>query len=131
MKGIRRINKTLEVYTSGQVLPIDFRLPSDLKECLGMQAMVVGLIPTGRSVIPNFGEYALEFGAKKAHPINFIVPYANRSFLKSKQGIIPLGVSLDNSPVLTGFYRDLAEQDLKDREFTPYKVRFTFHCKNK
>jgi len=128
MSKVRRINKTINVYSAHQVVPIDFRLPADLVECFSMQAIVVGRIPTDRSVIPIFGEYSLEFGAKKVHPINFIVPLLNRSTAQHKPHMLPLGVSLKGSPMLTGFYRDLGEQELKNRAFTPYKIRFTFHC---
>jgi hypothetical protein len=131
MEGIRRLTKTIQVYRAEQAVPIDFRLPGDAKECLGLQAVVVGQIPTVRPVIPVFGEYSLEFEGKKVHPVNFILPYVKQQGFDEdyhhRPGLLPLGVPIGDNRLVTGFYRDLGEQDMADEVgFAPYSVRFTF-----
>jgi hypothetical protein len=131
MEGIRRLTKTIQVYRTEQAVPIDFRLPGDAKRCIGLQAVVVGHIPTVRPVIPVFGEYSLEFEGKKVHPVNFIVPYVSQQGFDEethhRPGLLPLSVAIEDNRLVTGFYRDLGAQDMADdRGFAPYSVRFTF-----
>ena len=141
MKGIRRLNKTIEVFRPLQVVPIDFRFPGDVSRCFGLQAIVVGRFPTDRPVIPAFGEYSLEFEGKKIHPVNFIVPWVSQEHFGEENhhrpGLLPLYLNIESSRMITGFYHDLDRQRLDappitdDREpysFIPYQVRFTFHC---
>ena len=134
MKGIRRLNKTIEVYRPLQVVPIDFRFPGDVSRCFGLQAMVVGRFPTDRPVIPAFGEYSLEFEGKKIHPVNFTVPLVSQEHFSDqthhRPQLLPISIQQLENRMVTGFYRDLGMQDFdpETAEFTPYKVRFTFHC---
>lgn len=132
MKGIRRLNKSIDVHQAGQVVPIDFFLPGDARECFGLQAIVVGRIPTDSSVIPCFGEYAFEFGGKKIHPINFIVPYIKLEELheqaQHRPDLLPLHVPIDENRLISGFYKDLdAVYSSWNMVFQPYRIRFTFH----
>lgn len=131
MEGIRRLTKTIRVYRAEQAVPIDFRLPGDATECFGLQAVVVGQIPTVRPVIPVFGEYSLEFEGKKVHPVNFIVPYVKpQGFTEDyhhRPDLLPIHVPIGDNRLVTGFYRDLGEKDnVAENGFTPYSVRFTF-----
>lgn len=140
MRGIRRLNKSIQVFRPSQVVPIDFRFPGDVDECFGLQAIVVGRFPTDRPVIPSFGEYALEFEGKKIHPVNFIVPWVSQEVFADdthhRPGLLPLAVMIGSSRMITGFYHDLDRQRLDAAEsenpvpqpFLPYSVRFTFHC---
>ena len=116
VKGIRRLNKTIEVFRPLQVVPIDFRFPGDVSACFGLQATVVGRFPVDRPVIPAFGEYSLEFEGKKIHPVNFIVPWVSQeAFSDATQhrlGILPLAVQVGTSRMITGFYHDLDRQRL-------------------
>ena len=137
MSGIRRLNKTISVYRPKQVIPIDFRLTGDVKECFGVQVIVVGRIPMDRPVIPAFGEYSLEFEGKKIHPVNFIVPYASQEIFSEqthhRPDLLPLAITIKENKMVTGFYRDLNQQ-AKHRvaqDFIPYQVRFTLHCYKK
>ncbi|HCS20166.1 MAG TPA: hypothetical protein DIW47_06325 [Bacteroidetes bacterium] len=127
----KRLTKTIEVYRNKQVVPIDFRLPGDAVSCAGVQAMVVGLIPTERPVIPVFGEYSLEFEGKKIHPVNFCAPYINPQLhneeTQHRPGFLPLGVPIGENRLVTGFYSDLGEQITPlNLVFQPYRVRITF-----
>lgn len=132
MEGIRRLTKTIQVYNASQAVPIDFRLPGDVKECFGVQAVVVGQIPTVRPVIPVFGEFSLEFEGKKVHPVNFTVPYTLQEVLvhdqtRHRPGLLPLAVQISDNRLVTGYYRDMNEQEKENPGvFQPYKVRFTF-----
>ena len=142
MNGIRRLNKTIEVYRPLQVVPIDFRFPGDVSACFGLQATVVGRFPVDRPVIPAFGEYSLEFEGKKIHPVNFIVPWVSQEVFSDatqhRPDFLPLAVQVGTSRMITGFYHDLDRQRLdalpisgdnqEARPFQPYSVRFTFHC---
>ena len=142
MNGIRRLNKTIEVFRPLQVVPIDFRFPGDVSACFGLQATVVGRFPVDRPVIPAFGEYSLEFEGKKIHPVNFIVPWVSQEVFSDatqhRPDLLPLAVQVGTSRMITGFYHDLDRQRLdapprtsdlqEDTIFQPYSVRFTFHC---
>jgi len=141
VSGIRRLNKTIEVFRPLQVVPIDFRFPGDVSECFGLQVTVVGRFPMDSPVIPAFGEYSLEFEGKKIHPVNFIVPWVNQEIFSDetqhRPDLLPLAVQIGNSRMITGFYHDLNRQQIGvipivDRRelsvFQPYNVRFTFHC---
>lgn len=132
MSRIRRLTKTIQVYCNEQAVPIDFSLPGDVTECFGVQAVIVGIIPTNNTVIPVFGEYSLEFEGKKIHPVNFIVPFVKQEVFSDqtqfRPGMLPLQVPIKENRLVTGYYRDLGEQDIHSPEvFQPYKVRFTFH----
>ena len=50
MESVRRVTHILEVGEPGAIVPLDFLLPSEALECFGLQAMVVGLIPSLESV---------------------------------------------------------------------------------
>lgn len=125
---VRRISKRIEVTRSGQSVPIDFRLSGDVSNCAAVQVVVVGKNLPVRSVIPCLGEFALEFEGKKVHPINFIVPYATRQADNTDQhfapDLLPLKVDVQNR-IITGFYRDAMSLG---EDFTPYSIRFIFHC---
>jgi hypothetical protein len=134
MKGIVRLNRTIQVYRPFQVVPLDFRLSGDAAECFGVQAIVVGRTPMDSPVIPVFGEYSLEFEGKKIHPVNFTVPLVSQEHFTDqthhRPELLPLSIQPLQNRMVTGFYRDLGMQefDPETAEFIPYKVRFTFHC---
>lgn len=134
MKGIVRLNRSIQVFRPQQVVPLDFRISGDADECFGVQAIVVGRIPTDRPVIPVFGEYSLEFEGKKIHPVNFTVPLISQEHFSDQTHhrplLLPLFVKNLENRMVTGFYRDLGMQAIRREglEFIPYKVRFTFHC---
>lgn len=125
---VRRFTGRIEVNRSGEIVPIDFRLSGDVNLCNSVQAVVVGKNLPVVSVIPCFGEYALEFEGKKFHPINFKVPYQYRSGSDTTEhnapDLLPLHVEVKNRMV-TGFYKD---SGTLGEEFSPYAVRFTFNC---
>lgn len=134
MNRIRRLTKTVQVYRNEQAVPIDFSLPGDAMECFGVQAVVVGQIPTDRPVIPVFGEYSLEFEGKEIHPVNFIVPFVKQEVFTDqthyRPGLLPLSVPIREHRLVTGFYRDMGEQEVVgEAAFQPYQIRFTFHLR--
>lgn len=131
MNRRKKLSKTIEVFRNKQIVPIDFRFPADAIECAGLEAMVVGLIPDLRPVIPCFGEYSLEMEGKKIHPVNFIVPYYTLGLTEPDQvhqpGFLPICVPIAKNRLITGFYADLGEQITDSNSvFQPYKVRITF-----
>lgn len=134
MRGIKRLNRTIEVYAPNQVVPIDFRLSGDIVECFGVQAIVVGRVPTDIPVIPVFGEYSLEFEGKKIHPVNFTVPLISQEHYTDqthyRPELLPLAIEGIQNRMITGYFRDLGQQEVyrSGQEFMSYSVRFTFHC---
>lgn len=128
----RRLIETIEVSGAKQVITIDLPLPGDAKCCYGIQAIIVGLFPSTRNVIPNFGEFSMEFNYKKLHPITGVVSYINPSNLSDESYhrpcFLPLDVALSDNRLVTGYYRDLGEQaNENSQEFVAYKVKFIFH----
>ena len=67
MKSVRRVTQVLEVSQAGAIVPVDLVLPSEAKECLGLQAIVTGLFPEVESVI-DFGELSVSLTAEKVIP---------------------------------------------------------------
>jgi hypothetical protein len=129
---IRRLTKKITISRSKQVLPIEVLLPGDAVECFGVQAITLGIVPSSRPVLPNFGEFALEFEGKRVHPVNFIVPYIHPSTLQEKDfhrpGLLPFHVPLQNNRLVNGFYRDLGLQSPREGvDFASYQVLFIFH----
>lgn len=126
MESVRRITQVLEVKASGAMVPIDLVLPSEAKECFGLQALVTGLFPEVESVI-DFGELSISFNGREAHPIHQLVPYESaqaRQVSTTRIGLLPLSVPLKKGSPVTGFYRDLKRQS---EPFVPYQVRISFN----
>lgn len=125
MESVRRVTHTLEVGEPGAIVPLDFLLPSEALECFGLQAMVVGLIPSLESV-DDFGEYSILFNGRQDHPVHHLVPYESaqtRQASSSRVGLLPVGVPISMSQV-EGFYRDLSRQP---EPFVPYRVKLSFN----
>jgi hypothetical protein len=126
MESVRRVTTTLEVNAPGAIVPLEFDLPSGAIECFGLQAIVVGLIPSVESgEIPDLGEYSLEFNGRREHPIHLLVPYVSAfEPLGKRVGYYPMSVALSRFGPVSGFYSDL---DHQPAEFTPYRVRLAFN----
>lgn len=126
MESVRRITQVLEIKSSGAIVPIDLVLPSEAKECFGLQAIVSGLFPEVESVI-DFGELSISFNGRESHPVHQLVPYESaqaRQASTTRTGLLPLSVPLKGGSPVTGFYRDLQRQSAP---FTPYQVRISFN----
>lgn len=125
MERVRRVSHVIEVVESGAIVPIDLQLPSEAKECFGLQATVSGLFPSVDSV-HDFGELSLSFNGKQDHPLHHLVPYESLSAREAStadNSLLPLSTLFTTGPV-TGFYRDLGKQN---EPFKPYSVRITFN----
>lgn len=126
MESVRRITRVLEVSQAGAIVPIDLSLPTDAKECFGLQAIVTGLFPAVDSV-DDFGEISVSFNGKTNHPVHQLVPYESaqsRQVSTSRIGLLPLSTKLSPGSRVTGFYRDLGRQA---EPFKPYQVRISFN----
>lgn len=126
MESVRRVTQVLEVKQAGAIVPIDLVLPSEAKECFGLQAIVSGLFPGVESVI-DFGEYSVSFNGRQNHPIHQLVPYESaqaRQVSTTRIGLLPLSAALVSGSPVTGFYRDLGRQQ---EPFIPYQVRISFN----
>ena len=126
MKSVRRVTQVLEVSQAGAIVPIDLALPSEAKECFGLQAIVTGLFPGVESVI-DFGEYSVSFNGRDTHPVHQLVPYESaqtRQVSTTRIGLLPLSTPLVSGSPVTGFYRDLERQQ---EPFIPYPVRISFN----
>ena len=126
MESVRRITQVLEVKQAGAVVPIDLVLPSEAKECFGLQAIITGLFPGVESAI-DFGEFSISFNGRDTHPVHQLVPYESalsRQVSTTRIGLLPLSVALVSGSPVTGFYRDLGRQQ---EPFKPYQVRISFN----
>ena len=129
---IRRLIHSVDITASKQVAHIDLLLPGDVCSCMGLQTLIHGVFPTDRNFIPTFGEYALEFNGKSLHPVTGIVGWLNPQLLSDDNyfppEIVLMDVSIEGNRLVTGFYRDLGEQETG---FVPYQVKFIFHLQQK
>ena len=126
MERVRRTTRVLEVERSGAIVPIDVSLPTDAKECFGLQAIVTGLFPGVESAI-DFGEFSISFNGRDTHPVHQLVPYESalsRQVSTTRIGLLPLSTPLVSGSPVTGFYRDLGGQN---DPFVPYQVRISFN----
>lgn len=126
MESVRRVTQVLEVKQAGAIVPIDLVLPSEAKECFGLQAIVTGLFPGVESAI-DFGEFSISFNGRDTHPVHQLVPYESalsRQVSTTRIGLLPLSVALVSGSPVTGFYRDLGRQQ---EPFKPYQVRISFN----
>lgn len=125
--GYRRLTKTIEISSLNQVVPLDFRLSGNIQSCEGVQVIIVGKIPTDRPIIPNFGEYSLEFEGKKNHSVSDTVPYYNQALLGrenfTRLSLLPLSIPLIGNNLIKGYYLDTSNQN---EDFISYKVKFIF-----
>ena len=118
---------SISVHQSGQIVPIDLRLPSDATVYSGLHALATA---PGVPSTPLLGEYALEFEGKHAHPISFVLTHTSAEhFQQHKPALIPLSEQLENG-MITGYYRDLGHTLDANGEFQPYTVRFTFELRS-
>lgn len=126
MERVRRTTRVLEVERSGAIVPIDVSLPTDAKECFGLQAIVSGLFP-GVDSVDDFGEFSVSFNGKTNHPVHQLVPYESaqsRQVSTTRIGLLPLSSKLTSGGRVTGFYRDLGRQT---KPFKSYQVRISFN----
>lgn len=124
MESVRRISHVITVGNPGAIVPLDFQLPTEATQCLGLQTTVTGLFPRVKSVV-DFGEISISFNGKQNHSFHHLVSYENanaRQASSIKCGLLPLSTVLTGGSV-TGFYRDLERQN---SPFMPYQVRINF-----
>ena len=124
MESVRRISYDITVGNPGAIIPLDFQLPTEATQCLGLQTTVTGLFPRVKSVV-DFGEISISFNGKQNHSFHHLVSYENanaRQASSIKCGLLPLSTVLTGGSV-TGFYRDLERQN---SPFMPYQVRIYF-----
>lgn len=124
MESVRRISRVITVGNPGAIVPLDFQLPTEATQCLGLQTTVTGLFPRVKSVV-DFGEISISFNGKQNHSFHHLVSYENanaRHASSIKCGLLPLSTVLTGGSI-TGFYRDLERQN---SPFMPYQVRINF-----
>ena len=92
MESVRRISHVITVEKPGAIVPLDFQLPTEATQCLGLQTTVTGLFPRVKSVV-DFGEISISFNGKQNHSFHHLVSYENanaRQASSIKCGLLPL-----------------------------------------
>ena len=116
----------IKVEKENQIIPIDFKLPNEIRTCNGIYISVKELLDTKESYISQVGELSLSFNAKQIHPLHFTAEY--NTDLSNKKRSLKLNCELESNKNITGFYVDYATMTNKKGKFLPYSLSIYLEC---
>jgi len=105
-----------------QILPIDIKLPKDVKVCKGVILSVKEFMKISYTDNTQLGELSLQFNARKLHPLHLNLHY--QKDLTNKKQALKLDCKIEDNQSITGFYMDYGLVP----KLMPYTVKLYLEC---